>query len=308
MMIEQKHRPKMQYKLDAVINQSKKELSEDETRVLARGFKFRPSLKELPIKDIVVGTEAYIKTAKVAQEIANHMRSRVAKEIDRMQAREKRRPTKQNMTTKEWVAVHKLKADTDRIIIPAYKGDKSIVMEYSLDKEEHNEEEDASAIMENESYLEKLGSRIEGHIKVDEDPAKKHEKLLNAALTKMWQVGRQNITTEIAEEGSQLLLRRDNLKQYMTEGAISPTLKGKLKEHKEEKPLRKILDATKAPGHKLGKVLNKLFDPYTRLTKTAINGGNQLIELIREGRFDGNFLASSDAVALYPSVLVEEGL
>ena len=138
MMIEQKHRPKMQYKLDAVINQSKKELSEDETRVLARGFKFRPSLKELPIKDIVVGTEAYIKTAKVAQEIANHMRSRVAKEIDRMQAREKRRPTKQNMTTKEWVAVHKLKADTDRIIIPADKGDKSIVMEYSLDKEEHN--------------------------------------------------------------------------------------------------------------------------------------------------------------------------
>ena len=93
-----------------------------------------------------MGTEAYIKTAKVAQEIANHMRSRVAKEIDRMQAREKRRPTKQNMTTKEWVAVHKLKADTDRIIIPADKGDKSIVMEYSLDKEEHNEEEDASAI------------------------------------------------------------------------------------------------------------------------------------------------------------------
>ena len=55
-------------------------------------------------------------------------------------------------------------------------------------------------------------------------------------------------------------------------------------------------------------MLNKLFDPYTRQTKTAINGGNQLIELIRQGRFDGNFLASSDAVALYPSVLVEEGL
>ena len=119
-----------------------------------------------------MGTEAYIKTAKVALGIANHMQSRVIKEIDRMQAREKRRPTKQNMTPKEWVAVHKLKADTDRIIIPADKGDKSIVMEYSLDKEEHNEEEDASAIMENESYLEKLGSRIEGHIKVAKDPAK----------------------------------------------------------------------------------------------------------------------------------------
>ena len=84
----------------------------------------------------------------------------------------------------------------------------------------------------------------------------------------------------------------------MTEGAISPTLKGKLKHHKEEKPLREISDATKASGHKLAKVLNKLFDPYTRQTNTAVNGGNQLIEFIREGRFDGNFLASSDAVAV----------
>ena len=55
-------------------------------------------------------------------------------------------------------------------------------------------------------------------------------------------------------------------------------------------------------------MLNKLFEPYTRQTNTAVNGGNQLIEFIREGRFDGNFLASSDAVALYPSVLVAEGL
>ena len=114
----------------------------------------------------------------------------------------------------------------------------------------------------------------------------------------MWQVGRQNMTTEITEERPQLLLRRDSLKEYMTEGAISLTLKGKLKDHKEEQTLREISVVTKAPGHNLAKVLHKLFDPYTRQTNTAVNGGNQLIEFIREGRFDGNFLASSDAVAL----------
>ena len=43
-------------------------------------------------------------------------------------------------------------------------------------------------------------------------------------------------------------------------------------------------------------------------TKTAVNGGKELIKFIREGRFDGNFLGSCDAIALYPSVLVAEGL
>ena len=72
--------------------------------------------------------------------------------------------------------------------------------------------------------------------------------------------------------------------------------------------MREISNASKTPGHKLAKVLNKLFDPYTRQTKTAVSGGKQLIQFIREGRFDGNFLASCDAIALYPSIIVEEGL
>ena len=33
-----------------------------------------------------------------------------------------------------------------------------------------------------------------------------------------------------------------------------------------------------------------------------------MIKFIREGRFDGNFLSSCDAIALYPSIVVEEGL
>ena len=88
----------------------------------------------------------------------------------------------------------------------------------------------------------------------------------------------------------------------MTEGAIPPKLKGKLKDHKDGKPLREVSDATNAPGHKLAKALNQIFKPYTGQTKTAVNGGKELIKFIREGRFDGNFLGSCDAIALYPKV------
>ena len=47
---------------------------------------------------------------------------------------------------------------------------------------------------------------------------------------------------------------------------------------------------------------------YTGQTTTAVKSGKQLVQFIREGRFDGNFLASCDAVALFPSVIVAEAL
>jgi hypothetical protein len=109
MMAIRPDRPIVKYKLDAVLNLSSKDLTEDEARVLARGFKFRPTLTQLPIKDIIISTEALIKTAKIAPNVATRMRTKVAKEIDRMQDRERRRPTKQNLTTKEWKAVKNLK-------------------------------------------------------------------------------------------------------------------------------------------------------------------------------------------------------
>ena len=202
--------------------------------------------------------------------------------------------------------MNRLKQDDHRIIIPADKGDKSIVMDYKEKDDFENTEEDASAILEMSTYLDKLEERIEGHIKVDIDPAIAHEKVLNTALTKMWKVGRNQELKQ--NQQTQLILSRDSLKEFMTQGAISPRLKGQLKDHKDEKPLREVSDASKSPGHKLAKVLNKLFAPYTCQTKTAVRGGKELIQYIKEGRFNNNFLASCDAVALYPSVMVEEGL
>ena len=73
-------------------------------------------------------------------------------------------------------------------------------------------------------------------------------------------------------------------------------------------PMREIANATNSPGHDLAKVLNKVFEPYTGKTGTAVKGGKHLIEMIRTGRFDNKFLSSCNAVALYPSIIVQEGL
>ena len=54
--------PPFKYKTDSVLNLSSRVLTKTELRVLALGFNFRPSLPELPIKDYIVATEAYIKS------------------------------------------------------------------------------------------------------------------------------------------------------------------------------------------------------------------------------------------------------
>ena len=72
-----------------MLNLSSIDLSADETRVLAQGFIFSPTLRELPIRDIIIGVEALVKTGKITQEIATDPRNTTITEIDRMQRREK---------------------------------------------------------------------------------------------------------------------------------------------------------------------------------------------------------------------------
>ena len=88
------------------------------------------------------------------------------------------------MSKLEWTAVYEMANDHERIIIPADKGDKSIVMDYGKTAIE-NEEED-TAILDNTTYLSKLQDKITFQEKIDNNPAPKHERRLNTVLTKMW--------------------------------------------------------------------------------------------------------------------------
>ena len=74
-MAQKQTRPALNLKLDAVVNLSSKKLSEDETNVLARGFKFRPTLQQLLIKDIIIGTETLAKTAGMKPDVPTKLRT-----------------------------------------------------------------------------------------------------------------------------------------------------------------------------------------------------------------------------------------
>ena len=105
------------FKTEAVINLSSKSLSEAQTRVLARGVKFRPSLKEVPALEYITAVEALISSKKIEPNEATLMRNTVVKEIDHMIKRERKRPSRQNLSPTEWQAIKELKEDQTRIVI-----------------------------------------------------------------------------------------------------------------------------------------------------------------------------------------------
>ena len=70
MMALKKAEPSKKLILDAVLNLSSVPLSANEINVLARGFKFRPTLEDLSIKEIIVATESMIKTVNISGDTA----------------------------------------------------------------------------------------------------------------------------------------------------------------------------------------------------------------------------------------------
>jgi len=101
--------------------------------------------------------------------------------------------------------------------------------------------------------------RIKRHHPLAEDPAPMHEKKLNAALSRIKKQGIKKVKGN--EEKVDIILKREELDKYKTEGAIPPQLRGQLKEHKPpEMPMREIANATNSPGHELAKVLKKFLN------------------------------------------------
>ena len=148
------------FKMDAVIDLSSKSLTAYQHRVLARGFKFRPTANRLPVKEIVVETEKMIVSLKMEASMAMVLRHTVLLELCRMEKMEKKKKTKSNLSKAEWAAIKQLRDDPEIIIIPADKGDKSIRLNYGLTDEEKDNLVDIQdfgpSILENQSYLQKM--------------------------------------------------------------------------------------------------------------------------------------------------------
>ena len=132
-----------------------------------------------------------------------------------MKERQVRRASKTNLSPEEWKAIKSLRSDNSIMIISADKGNKTVILDKDL-------------------YLAKLRDRTSAHNLTNSDPAIAHEDALNAAIDIIM------ASTSNIKDKPELILRRSELKRFMTKDAFSPWLHGLIKLHKQGFPLREI--------------------------------------------------------------------
>ena len=126
----------------------------------------RQTQPDLPILDYISATEAYIKDLNVDEVNAALIRNTVITHTEKMKVKQSYKPTRSNLSPDKWKALKSLQNDHLIMIIPADKGNKTVILDRDL-------------------YLEKLENRTVNHHPVNAEPAIKYKRLLNNMLTDM---------------------------------------------------------------------------------------------------------------------------
>ncbi|CAN0064298.1 unnamed protein product [Heterosigma akashiwo] len=114
--------------MDAVLNLSDRVLTEDELCVLALGLNFQPVLATPPVIDIIAATEVLADKLSLShgQESAQLMGGMV--EVLQSFRQQTYKVRKSNLSRSHWRAIKSLRADSSIKILPADKGNKTVVM------------------------------------------------------------------------------------------------------------------------------------------------------------------------------------
>ena len=171
------------------------------------------------------------------------------------------------------MAIRDLNADNNILILPADKGNATVVMKT----------DDSRSLVTNlldpDTYK-----------KLKHDPT-------NAILRKTNRL--VNISTIDAET-------KQNLRKSES---LPPRLYGLPKIHKENVPLRPIVSAIGSPTYNIAKHLTKLLEPYIGQTDTYIRDSTHFIEKIKDITLRPNdMLVSFDVVSLFTMVPINEAL
>ena len=139
-----------------VVKISKRTLSEDEERVLTLGLNFAVAPKQVPYESIIAATEATARQLK--PEVASELRKGVSEALS------KARPPQSNVDKGMRRAIRGLQEDTEIVILPADKGNATVVMEKS-------------------EYISKMNTMLEDatYVKLKKDPTSKVERKITNA-------------------------------------------------------------------------------------------------------------------------------
>ena len=183
-----------------------------------------------------------------------------------------------NLTPEEWRAMKKLKDDEDILVLPADKGKCLVVM----DKEE---------------YIRKMEEKLSDQTTyklIEKDPTEEIKTAISNQLNK------------IKDEGQ--IDNKTFFRLFPTKTRI-PRMYGQPKIHKENYPLREIVDSTSSVAKECDKYIGKVIQKYTGKSPYYVKDSAHFAEMIKDLTVDEDeILVSYDVTALYPSVPQEEAI
>jgi hypothetical protein len=253
-----------------VVNISKYALDNNSEQILAKGLNFAPSPEIIPMNDFIVATEKA--TWLLPPHEADQLRCEVTGLLNTA------RPPKSNITKGQRKAVKTLQKEKSIYILPADKGKATVV----VDKEEYDKK--VLDMLSDERTYEKL----------NKDPTAVYKRKLVSILSQLKQ--EKKITES---QYTQL---------YPTSEKI-PVLYCTPKIHKQDNPLRPIVDYTGSIGYKTSRALADLLQPLVGKTKHHVNNSKDFSEEVATVLIeDGDIFISHDVVSLFTNVPIDKAL
>ncbi|XP_072398131.1 uncharacterized protein [Diabrotica undecimpunctata] len=250
-----------------VYNFSNLELNEATTSVLSKGFNFAVAPARIPVENIISEVESSI--TNIPPETAEIIRQDVS------QILRTAKPPKRNLTREEKEALRDLQKNKEIIVLPADKGNATVVMNI-------------------DDYDKKLTDLLNdtAYEKIATDPTTYLEKTTKAKIK----------VSNIKKQDQPKLIPREK-------SSRCPKLYGLPKVHKVGMPLRPIVSSIGSPTQPLAKFLANQLQPYAEEADSYVKNAGHFIERIKDVTLDpGHLLVSFDVVSLFTNVPVEESL
>ncbi|KAM7293044.1 uncharacterized protein ISCGN_026174 [Ixodes scapularis] len=249
-----------------IVEQAERLLSETETRVLAKGKKFNLTTTTPPIASMAAAVEYGLRELDPC--IREEARLKAIGVLSKAHQR-----GQLNYTPEEKAAIQNLREDKSIVVLPADKGNATVL----VDRADYDEK--ALQLLNTDAYM-----------ILPKDPTAKIQAGLNKMLSTIF---------DGYPESRGLYLG------LICRNGSAPAFYGLPKVHKPDVPLRPIVDFTTSPLRALSNHLHRLLSPLTGKTNTYVQNSGHFIELTSGLELrDDESLVSFDVVSLFTSVPV----
>lgn len=252
--------------IHTVKNLSQHHLSPHEITVLAKGHNFAITPNKIPTEEIISQIETTI--FRLPQDVSNQIRHQVTNVL------QKASPPQPNISKEERLALKSLKNNQDIIILPADKGNTTVVMDKT-------------------DYTEKMKILIDDtstYNKIKRDPTS----------------GLERKTTELLKKSK---LEPELIKYLSPKESLPPRLYGLPKIHKTNIPLRPIVSNIGSPTYTLAKFLTKPLQKLTKTNQYFIENSTDFVRKIQKIKTQPeDILVSFDVESLFTNIPITETL